>query len=414
MTVTANYANGTSKDVTDFVTVSPSTFTVAGNITVTVEYSTKSATFVVTVGEKSSTEIGSGSEGTISWSISSDGTLTVSGSGEISDYDRTGSGVAPWASYKKSINKIVVTDGITGIGKYAFYGLSKATEIEIAASVKEIGLQFIRGTAIKEIDVSNVEVINASAFASAESLETIKLGEALNDVKGDIFFNITATVKAPAESYAAKYVEIYSTIYAGRATVTLSTEGTAAVPVIYFGKAGDTVFYAIYQNSSANWSYVISGTGRMKNYPYVTEKNIALGYTFAPTYYLSNAELKNILTIEVKSDVTTIGNFAFYRCTKASTLNLHDNITFIGRGAFYACAKLKTINVPENVTTIQRTAFNGCTGLENLYIPAGVTVVEDQIFVKCTDVSKITVTTKSEAAIAVISAEYPTVTIVSE
>ena len=71
------------------------------------------------------------------WNIK-DGTLTVSGTGEIPDY-RNETDI-PWFSQKSEIEKIVIEDGITRIGNLAFYGLSNVKDVVIAESVKSMGI----------------------------------------------------------------------------------------------------------------------------------------------------------------------------------------------------------------------------------------------------------------------------------
>ena len=68
----------------------------------------------------------------------------------------------------------------------------------------------------------------------------------------------------------------------------------------------------------------------------------------------------------------------------------------------------------ETVTKIEKNAFLSCGKLVEIYIPAGVTTVGEGIFEKCDSIDSLVVKTKSAAAIEVISAEYPQVTIVSD
>ena len=67
----------------------------------------------------------------ISWTLQ-DGTLTVSGSGEMEDG-------APWADYENQIEKLVLTGGITRIGAEAFYDYDRLEEIDFGDSLVEIG-----------------------------------------------------------------------------------------------------------------------------------------------------------------------------------------------------------------------------------------------------------------------------------
>ena len=222
----------------------------------------------------------------ISWSVS-DGTLTVSGEGEIPNYTR--SDTAPWTQYRNEITSIVVEDGITSLGSYCFFNLNNATSISIADSVKYLGLQFIRGTAIEEVS-ANAETVVINAFGRADSLKTVRLTESFKNPLGNIFYSETVTVIAPESSYAHRYAELFNSKFKTDATVTYESDGTqASVPVVSLASMGDSVFGAFYEKSDSSWEMVVNGTGKMKNFPYVSPKNEQKGYTFCPTYYLTQS-----------------------------------------------------------------------------------------------------------------------------
>ena len=71
-----------------------------------------------------------GTTGDVNWELNiSNGTLTISGTGEMSDY--TLDNLPEWYDYKDFINKIVIGKNVTKLGKYAFYKLSYVEELEI-------------------------------------------------------------------------------------------------------------------------------------------------------------------------------------------------------------------------------------------------------------------------------------------
>ena len=66
---------------------------------------------------------------------SSDSTLTISGTGDMDDYDP---GEDPWHHYISKINKIILPEGLSKIGSWAFYNVVNLKEITIPASVTQI------------------------------------------------------------------------------------------------------------------------------------------------------------------------------------------------------------------------------------------------------------------------------------
>jgi hypothetical protein len=70
------------------------------------------------------------------WILSLDGVLTISGTGKIYDYDGRDT---PWKSLIEHIRQVVVCDGITAIGNYAFAACEKLHTVTMADSVTQIG-----------------------------------------------------------------------------------------------------------------------------------------------------------------------------------------------------------------------------------------------------------------------------------
>ena len=107
-------------------------------------------------------------------------TLTVSGTGAMADYT-SASGV-PWYSYRYSIKSIVVEEGVTGIGDYAFASLYYLTDVTLPSTLLSIGdYAFADLNNVLAVDVPNCSVtmiaetafdddVNVSAGGSAGEL----------------------------------------------------------------------------------------------------------------------------------------------------------------------------------------------------------------------------------------------------
>lgn len=80
---------------------------------------------------------GEGDGTNLTWTLDSEGTLTISGTGKMADYSYSS---APWHSYEASLKKLVIGNGMTSIGSYAFRGCSGFTgSLTIPNSVTTIG-----------------------------------------------------------------------------------------------------------------------------------------------------------------------------------------------------------------------------------------------------------------------------------
>ena len=114
-------------------------------------------------------EIASGTCGkngdNITWVLDDNGTLTLSGSGEMENYESFYE-YAPW-HYNNPIIKVSISDGITRIGNYAFYDCYDLASVTIPNSVTSIGYKAFSGcSALTSVTIPNsVTSIVNNAFS---------------------------------------------------------------------------------------------------------------------------------------------------------------------------------------------------------------------------------------------------------
>ena len=125
------------------------------------------------------------------------------------------------------------------------------------------------------------------------------------------------------------------------------------------------------------------------------------------TYTLNNDETatvsacdRTVTSIKIPSNVesngqtytvTSIGNYAFYRCSSLTSVDIPDGVTSIGNGAFEICHSLTSIDIPDSVTSIGNYAFSMCSGLTSVDIPDGVTSIGNGAFEICHSLTSITI-----------------------
>ena len=118
----------------------------------------------------------------ISWTLDSDGLMTISGTGEMEDtlpdIDTT------WATYKNKVKKVVITEGVTCIGSGDFSGFLALESIDIPDSVTSIGsAAFHECLELSEITLpNNVGIIEANTFSSCSSLVSCSLPDNLTTI----------------------------------------------------------------------------------------------------------------------------------------------------------------------------------------------------------------------------------------
>ena len=104
-------------------------------------------------------------------------------------------------------------------------------------------------------------------------------------------------------------------------------------------------------------------------------------------YYIND---KEITSIEIPSNVTTLGDYVFQGCRGLTSLTLPAGITEISNGAFMGCRGLTSLTLPAGITSIGNRAFYGCSGLTSLTLPAGITEISDYAFAYCSGLTSLT------------------------
>ncbi len=95
-----------------------------------------------------------------------------------------------------------------------------------------------------------------------------------------------------------------------------------------------------------------------------------------------------ITSITILGEVTSIGAFAFSGCESLANVTIGDNVKSIGESAFKDCKSLTDIIIPDSVTSIGASAFSGCTMLTGIVIPDGVKSIGAGAFYGCTNLIK--------------------------
>ena len=93
----------------------------------------------------------------------------------------------------------------------------------------------------------------------------------------------------------------------------------------------------------------------------------------------------------VEYSVTTIGNFAFFRCSGLTSVTIPNSVTFIGDDAFFRCSGLTSVTIPNSVTSIGNSAFSRCNSLTSVTIPNSVTSIGNYAFQGCTGLTSVTI-----------------------
>lgn len=129
----------------------------------------------------------------VTWALTEDNngdyTLTISGTGAMTDYSKAAS--APWSWAKHRIRAIAIGDEITAIGAYAFMGCDRFYTITIPASVTTICQgAFQSCTSLETVDLSNainLKTINSDAFYYCYNLNEVTIPSSVTSIGSNAF-----------------------------------------------------------------------------------------------------------------------------------------------------------------------------------------------------------------------------------
>lgn len=133
----------------------------------------------------SAAEVGSGTCGeNVTWVLTEDGTLTISGTGPMKDYSNWSiSNFAPW--YGDKILRIVIEEGVTYIGVSAFNSCDEATSVTIPDTVTKIGHgAFDACKSLTDVTLpEGIVSIDSSTFNTCYSLTSVTLPDSVERIE---------------------------------------------------------------------------------------------------------------------------------------------------------------------------------------------------------------------------------------
>ena len=256
-----------------------------------------------------SAEEDSGKDGNITWRLTKDGTLYISGQGDMPDYDWN---KIPWRDF--SINKVVVQKGITSIGSFAFGDCSSLSSIEIPEGVTSIGsIAFAYCRSLSSIKIpEGVTSIGSQAFEGCSSLSSIKIPKGVTSIEGNAFEGCSSlsSIEMP--------------------------EGVTSI--------GNDAFSGCSSLSSIKMPEGVTsiGSGAFEN-------------------------CSSLSSIKIPEGVTSIECYAFEACSSLNSIKIPKNVSEIGISVFDECYELVSIYFKGNKPKIIYEDYNDYDLFSGLY-----------------------------------------------
>ena len=291
----------------------------------------------------------------------------------------------------ESLTSITLPESVTSIGEGAFYGCSNLTAINISSLEVWCNIDFasssanplyyaknlyLNGGLVTELTIPNsVTAIKNYAFYGWSSLTSITLPEdsKLTSI-GDYAFYDCSDLKIITIPEGVTSIGSYAFSYCSSLTaITIPESVTSIGNRAFFGYSSLT---DVYISSIEAWCKISLGD-----------------YLSNPLYYAHNLYLNGELVTElvIPGGVTSIRDYAFYKCSSLTAITIPESVTSIGNYAFFNCSSLTTITIPEDskLTSIEKNAFYGCSSLTDITLPKSVIRIYSKAFANCPELTDV-------------------------
>ena len=365
----------------------------------------------------------------ITWALDPDtGVLTFTGSGEMNFGD-----YPAWRDCRRDATSIVISDGITTIGRGAFSNFDKVKtvswpesitvigdnafsnckaleEITFGKNITEIGdAAFRECSVLKELTIpGNVKTVGRSAFSGCRGIQSLTLEEGITTIEDDAFaFCVSLTGVIVPDSVMELGGSAFSQC-SKLSNVTIG-QGVTVLRNHVFGNCISLTSYTIPDTIQEIESYAFSYCSGLK------EVVIGAGVSKIDTtsfWHCDNLEVlsvssanqhfstdrgvlynKNKTTLvtmpqgfagdyEILPGTKEIAEYGLYECEKLTGLTIPEGITALEKYVFCHCSSLKEVVLPNSLRKIDHRAF-GWAGFESIRLPADLERIESSAFDNC-------------------------------
>ena len=275
----------------------------------------------------------------LTWTLDSDGVLTISGTGKMKDYEYYGD-LPPWFDFEYSgkVKSLRILNGVTSIGSFAFCDCWFLSSVSIPNSVTSIGNY---------------------AFSNCRSLTSAAIPNSVTSIG----------------NYA--FVQCYSL------TSMTIPKGVMSI--------GESTFYDCRSLTSVTIPGGVRSIGEsaFSNCASLTSVTVPNDVTSIGNYAFSNCT--SLTNMAIPKGVTSIGMFTFTGCTSLTSVTIPNGVTSIGTSAFAGCTSLTNVTIPDSVTSIGEHAFSECSSLTSMAIPHGMDEICKYTFSWCSALTSVTI-----------------------
>lgn len=253
----------------------------------------------------------SGTTGTCTWILNDEGTLSISGNGDMEDYNS--SNYAPWKGNK--VNNVIIEHGVKNIGNWAFAYCGNLTSVTIPDSVTRIGAYSFTWCNLNSVTIpDSVASIGHFAFSHCKMI-SVNIPSSVTSIGTGIFNSCGDLTNITVDSNNTEFYSNNGNLFNKKCTTLLQ-----------YAPGKTNSYFSI--PDSVNYIY---------------------NYAFH--------ECINLTFVSIPDSVKTIGYDAFSDCNGLTSVAIPDSVEDIGYSAFKNCRNLTYVYVLNPNTNIGASAF---------------------------------------------------------
>ena len=293
----------------------------------------------------------------VNWTLDGNGTLRITGTGAMDDYFEI---APPWQTYMSKIKVIIIGDGVTHVGAYAFYECATATRAFFGKDIISIGEGAFAYSGVNGITLpETLTTIGEGAFAGCFALSDITIPKNVTEIAQYAF--------AQCDNLRGINVQWGNPAYSSYLGVLYNAD--KSVLVLCPAGMEDTVHC-----DDACWVIMPEAFAGCKK---ITQVQMAGVQMIGEGAFVGCTALE---TVSIGVNTTVIPAYAFAQCENLKTVEFSDTVAEIGLSAFSGCTGLESITFPAGLSAIGEKAFDGCTGLKNIFFTGQVPDIDDTAF----------------------------------
>lgn len=381
----------------------------------------------------------------VKWALDGE-TLTISGNGEIADFD---SQRPSYEIYKNNIKNIVVDHGITRIGNKSFINYTNLKSLTFSDGLVSIGVSAFEGCD------------QLQNFVLPISLETIE-DYAFRRCNGISIFTVPLNVSSIGRGAMGGCKKLSEIIWNAKKCITDSgtpffsdvringmiTPNLSPIKKIIFGNSVNSIHENILakcptlETVETSGSIARVGVDAFSDTPWLVKKELTeFGIMYIDNaLYKYNGSMTTPTTIDIPEGVKSITDEAFKDCNYLVKIAIPSTMEYIGKDAFmgcsslgeviwnsdlcedfdespfqktsvalvsfkdglkripsclfYNCKNLLEVRLPDNLECIGNKAFYNCDGLTDIALPNSLHIIEGEAFASCDGLRKIIIPEK--------------------